>query len=825
MKSLKKTLSLVLVLVMVLGMFGIASAFTDDDKIQYKEAVEVMTGIGAINGYTDGSFLPKGNINRAEAAKMVAFTILGADIANTLTSSSSTFTDMSAPSYKWAIPYVEYLARIGVVNGSGGGKYSPEGNVTGYELGKMLLCALGYGAKNEYVGSGWDLQVAIDGRSYGIYDGRAADANPLADPTSREEAALYCFNALEIGKVSYSSVFGEYSPVTHSVKNEDGIVVQVVSTIHNTVYPTLKKVDMENGDDFGRPVSRQWTYKGGPISTVFSASPIATFKTAVTQSVAFNTFGMTSTNVVNSVYVNGAATPNVPLDRANTKPAEGFGGPGSVTELYKIPTSTGYSYVIVVIDNFLAQVTKVTAAKAATATAAAVPASVELTIYSATAAGVATAVTEVSYLAEGYTLGQFVVVNAVAPVAPATKPVVKAIAEANVAEALMTGYSTTTVTAGGTTYTKSSRFVTIDGAKNVETDPLKMGWTTLYNYFTDANGILLGTSFKEVVSSDYVYIGASSYVYSAGDILNPSALAAKATATFTDGRIEVIDLTLTKSTDAAGKTIYLANIPQANGTTAQVTLPATAASTPANTWFTYVQAEDGTYSLGTLNESYAKVAEVAELNGKATTVIGGKYTTSATEHTLVSVSGVVTSFKGFPNSKITIANKVLYTYSSAASASITGVYAAGQADAGASLSYALAVAYNGSNAVGQSWTFVVDGAAQTYTITSATAAKVAVGGVYDLDAVSTGVYSAKDPIPTKLGVVGLADATFFITTGADGTDAGNWTFASGAAVYNAVADDANFAKADAIRAGDTVVFVADASNVVAVAFITARAAG
>ena len=61
MNSLKRTLSLVLVLVMVLGLFGIAgAAYTDEAKIQYKEAVNVMTGIGAIEGDA-GAFNPAGD--------------------------------------------------------------------------------------------------------------------------------------------------------------------------------------------------------------------------------------------------------------------------------------------------------------------------------------------------------------------------------------------------------------------------------------------------------------------------------------------------------------------------------------------------------------------------------------------------------------------------------------------------------------------------------------------------------------------------------------------------------------------------------------------
>ena len=58
MKSLNRTLSLVLVLVMVFGLMGVASAssssYTDSTTVgaAYAEAVDVLTGIGVVNGTT-----------------------------------------------------------------------------------------------------------------------------------------------------------------------------------------------------------------------------------------------------------------------------------------------------------------------------------------------------------------------------------------------------------------------------------------------------------------------------------------------------------------------------------------------------------------------------------------------------------------------------------------------------------------------------------------------------------------------------------------------------------------------------------------------------
>ncbi|NCB74969.1 MAG: S-layer homology domain-containing protein [Clostridia bacterium] len=217
MKSLNRTLSLVLVLAMVLGLMGFASAktsFTDDATIQYQTAVGTMVGMGAINGYTDGTFKPTGTITREEAAKMVTYAVLGADVAKTLSVSSTGFTDVA--STRWSAPFITYLVSKGIVNGLGDGTFNPTGNVTGFELAKMLLCAAGYGKQGEYTGASWSLNVAVDAYSKGIFTGSKAASYSAA--ATREEAALYCFNAItKIDVVKYSKDSASYSAVSTGV--------------------------------------------------------------------------------------------------------------------------------------------------------------------------------------------------------------------------------------------------------------------------------------------------------------------------------------------------------------------------------------------------------------------------------------------------------------------------------------------------------------------------------------------------------------------------------------------------------------------------------
>jgi len=256
MKSLNRTLSLVLVLAMVLGLMGFASAatFTDNTTIQYKEAVGVMSGIGAINGYTDGTFKPTATITREEAAKMITYAILGPTVAKSLTVSTTSFSDVAAS--RWSAPFISYLVSKGIINGMGDGTFAPTANVTGYQMAKMMLVAIGYGAKNEFVGDAWELNTAVLANKLGVFK-NAKTANYSAAAT-REEAALYVFNAItKVEKVTYSKLLDEYYTdgrlLSYDFDELDG-------TIAGDTYPTLRYdvVDPEDNGGFG---GRLWYFE------------------------------------------------------------------------------------------------------------------------------------------------------------------------------------------------------------------------------------------------------------------------------------------------------------------------------------------------------------------------------------------------------------------------------------------------------------------------------------------------------------------------------------------------------------------------------------
>ena len=223
MRTLKKTLCLVLCLAMMAGLcvIGTSAAFTDADEIQNKEAVDLMAGLGIIAGYPDGDFQPAKIFNRAEAAKIVAYLVLGAEGAETLPEAKA-FDDV--PASHWASKYIAYCKSQGIIAGKSETKFDPTGELTAAAWAKMLLCALGYDAEAEgLVGASWDFNVTKLVAKTKLADGMAFSAGA---PMSRDNAALLASNALTVPMVAYAGG-------TH-ISTGDGTTVDIDSKRETT---------------------------------------------------------------------------------------------------------------------------------------------------------------------------------------------------------------------------------------------------------------------------------------------------------------------------------------------------------------------------------------------------------------------------------------------------------------------------------------------------------------------------------------------------------------------------------------------------------------
>jgi len=194
---MKKILSFVLVLAMVLG--SVSMVFATDypdvkDTDSCAEAVNVLSSLGVIEGYNDGTFKPEKTITRAEAIKIVV-AALGLPVTEG-NSYPTQFTDV--PATAWYSGYVRYGVALGITEGTSKEHFSPDATVTYDQVITFIMRALGYSDK--LVG-GYPTGYIMQAYQLGVLD---ADSNTGNAGAPRGEIAQDLYRALNADFVYYS---------------------------------------------------------------------------------------------------------------------------------------------------------------------------------------------------------------------------------------------------------------------------------------------------------------------------------------------------------------------------------------------------------------------------------------------------------------------------------------------------------------------------------------------------------------------------------------------------------------------------------------------
>jgi len=348
---MKKFLSLVLALVMTMSLVTIsagAKEFTDDDKITYEEAVDVISTIGVVDGDTNGAFRPTDTLTRQAAAKIICNLILGPTTAAELHADTAPYRDV--PTGNQFAGYIAYCQQRGIISGYSDGTFRPTGTLTGYAFMKMLLGALGYDSNLEgYVGDNWSINVAKQALGIKLTKGLEGEFNGLK-AVSREEACLYAFRTIQADLVEYgqrvttvvngqeiilstggakSRTWGSQATKYDYIRN-DGLV-QFAEEYFNKLE---KKV---GEDEFERP-AYTWIYDKEEIGTYVDWElMVAEYDDAVTGRELYDKIGsallkdedMDLTYYVNGVEpATGCNLPNYVLDAV----ASPYDGSGNITK-------------------------------------------------------------------------------------------------------------------------------------------------------------------------------------------------------------------------------------------------------------------------------------------------------------------------------------------------------------------------------------------------------------------------------------------------------------------------------------------------------------
>ena len=387
---MKKFLSLVLALVMTMSLVTVSAGakdFGDSADLSgeaYEEAVNVMSEMGIIDGYSDGDFRPQGTLTRGAAAKIIACMMLGKTTAEALGTSAAPFKDVPAGST--FAGYIAYCVESGLIDGYADGTFRPQNTLTGFAFLKMLLTALGYDSAIEgYTGTNWTVNVAGRATQVGLTDGNEDFVGTRA--ATREEACLYAVNALKATLVEYESkgtnvtvngatvAIGASKP-TYITSSIAGAATSIDDTRDNqngdyTVeFAERYQPDLEltpDTDAFGRP-SHTWSWDNKDIGTYIDYDLlVAEYTTKVTGEDLYDELGRTALKEYDTyVYIDGvadkttldkSASPKAYFDdgylNKNNKTTVGGTGNGVLTQVFV--DGDDEEIVIAVINTYLAQ--------------------------------------------------------------------------------------------------------------------------------------------------------------------------------------------------------------------------------------------------------------------------------------------------------------------------------------------------------------------------------------------------------------------------------------------------------------------------------------
>lgn len=200
------------------------SLFSDINGYFAYDAIINLSRRGIISGYSDGNFVPSGNITRAEASKVIALTfkITGA--------SGSGFKDISEND--WFYQYVSPLENNGILKGTDG-YFNPNTPITREDMTVILARALK--SLNKVVSGTYSFSDDGDISSYakesvsgfaamGIVNGYDGKFNPKANITRGEAAAI-------VYRIIEKSENGEFLEDTSAGEENTSYTAEFISTL------------------------------------------------------------------------------------------------------------------------------------------------------------------------------------------------------------------------------------------------------------------------------------------------------------------------------------------------------------------------------------------------------------------------------------------------------------------------------------------------------------------------------------------------------------------------------------------------------------------
>ena len=686
---MKKFLSLVLALVMTMSLVTVSAGakdYADADKITYVEAVDVLSTLGVLEGDANG-FRPNDTLKRSEAAKIICALNLTPKTAAKLSADSAPFADVAKS--HWAAGYIAEGVASGIIAGVGGNMFAPDAELTGYAFLKMLLVSLGYDATVEgMTGSNWSIAVAKLADDLDLTKGNDEFVGSAA--VTREEAALYALNTLKTLTVSYANKGTQITVDGVVISTGASAAQENKTTFMEENYKKLD-VDTEDYDAVGRP-SNTWTYDGEEIGTYASEADYVLVAKKDTKLSKI----LEDENLEKKV----TEYDDVALEC------------GDVVELWvtkKAVTEMAlYGYELV-------KVADVDEIDEEDELAEEYGASVIYTLESEEAdLGTKEYVDALSESKSGYkAIGEFEKDDILLVLVDEDDDVVKFVGVADSFKGVMTA--------------KGTNYVKVDGEKYaIVAGETPANYDDTYTFYTDANGVVIGTKKYEEAEADYefVYVMKAEAQDESSSMISAKDNVAKVKVMYLNGDVEVLDYALAtdKKTDEVSFKI---------GATKYEFSEANFESEIEAGWYAYSLNDEGEVTLkSAAKKDKSAVKEVSvEKNDK--TVASGLYASTSTTVTVLNKDGVLKSYKGYKNFPATALEAEALVIMNKTAAKEIYIYDSAAKEDAETIDVALFVSTGDETEDGVEATFYVAGEKVTYVVVDMPAAKA--GQLFEIE--------------------------------------------------------------------------------------------
>ena len=261
-----------------------AAVYSD---VESSKAIEVITGIGIMEGYSDGTFLPDNNITRAEFAKVIAgIYSYGNENDGTAEWKNTYFTDIysgtelipleemqkeeagvfdDVPASSWAYDSIKLVSELGIMVGDGSGSFGADDNLTLEQALKVIVTMLGYSSMAKLRG-GYPSGFTSIATELNLTD---SVKTSMKDYATRKDVAQIIYNALDIEVMQ--NVFEDGDWVQKKIEDETFLLklfglYSGRGRMTDNGFTSLTSV---NGINAGRVVINGQVYQTGENSDLF----------------------------------------------------------------------------------------------------------------------------------------------------------------------------------------------------------------------------------------------------------------------------------------------------------------------------------------------------------------------------------------------------------------------------------------------------------------------------------------------------------------------------------------------------------------------------